>query len=173
MKQISDVPVLMITVADREADVVRGLGEGAADYIVKPFRAMELLARTRAILRRVQMWSLGGSTGRPFISQDLSVDFDSHEVHVKGELVGLTPTEYKLLCYMVNNQGQVLTHRVLLERVWGEDYGDSPGVLKVQIQHLRKKLQDDSQNPRIIITERGRGYIFRAPAQPAGATHQP
>ena len=163
IRDFSDLPVIMLTVADREADIVKGLQQGAADYIVKPFRPMELLARTRAVLRRVQMWPLG-TANRPLVSERLSVDFDSHEVRVHGTLVGLTPTEYKLLSYMVGNPGQLLTHRLLLERVWGEGYGNSPGLLKIQIQHLRKKLQDDPRSPRLILTERGRGYIFRTPA---------
>ncbi|MBI2855688.1 MAG: response regulator transcription factor, partial [Chloroflexi bacterium] len=117
---------------------------------------------TRAVLRRVQMWSLSEGR-RPFISDDLSVDFDTREITVGGESVKLTPTEYKLLSYFLKNQGRFLSHRILLEEVWGREYTESSDLLKVHIQHLRKKLKDSSQSPRMIITERGKGYKFIAP----------
>ena len=161
IRRFSDLPIIMLTVADRESDIVKGLELGAADYVLKPFKAIELLARTRAVLRRVQMWSLSEGR-RPFISKDLSLDFDTREVTVAGEPVKLTPTEYKLLTYLVRNQGQFLSHSALLGEVWGKEYTESSDLLKVHIQHLRKKLKDNSQNPRMIITERGKGYKFIA-----------
>jgi DNA-binding response OmpR family regulator len=158
-RSFSDVPIIMLTARSREVDVVRGLELGAADYLTKPFSPVELLARTRAVLRRVQVGPLG-TEARPFISKDLSVDFDTREVAVHGESVKLTPTEYKMLCYLIRNPRQVLTNQAILNEVWGEDYRDSSGLVKAHIQRLRKKLKDNLQDPKLIITERGRGYRF-------------
>ena len=162
VQDAADIPVIMVSDPGKESELVRGLEEGAADYIVKPLRPLELLARTRAVLRRAQMWPLSASGGL-YCSGKLSVNFDSREVHVNREPVSLTPTQFKLLAYMVNNPGHLLTRRTLLERVWGGEYVDFPSLLKIQIHHLRRKLQDDPQNPRIIVTQRGRGYVFQAP----------
>jgi DNA-binding response OmpR family regulator len=158
-RSFSDIPIIMVTARSREVDIVRGLELGAADYVTKPFSPVELLARTRAVLRRVQVGPLG-TQGRPFISKDLSVDFDTREVLVKGEPVKLTPTEYKMLCYLIRNPRQVLTNQAILDEVWGDDYRSSNGLVKAHIQRLRKKLKDNLQDPKLIITERGRGYRF-------------
>lgn len=158
-RSFSDVPIIMLTARSREVDVVRGLELGAADYLTKPFSPVELLARTRAVLRRVQVGPLG-TEGRPFISKDLSVDFDTRQVTVLGESVKLTPTEYKMLCYFIRNPRQVLTNQAILDEVWGDDYRDSSGLVKAHVQRLRKKLKDNLQDPKLIITERGRGYRF-------------
>jgi DNA-binding response OmpR family regulator len=158
-RSFSDIPIIIVTARSREVDIVRGLELGAADYVTKPFSPVELLARTRAVLRRVQVGPLG-TKGRSFISKDLSVDFDTREVLVKGESVKLTPTEYKMLCYLIRNPRQVLTNQAILDEVWGDDYRNSNGLVKAQIQRLRKKLKDNLQDPKLIITERGRGYRF-------------
>ncbi|MFB3097719.1 MAG: response regulator transcription factor [Dehalococcoidia bacterium] len=158
-RSFSNVPVIMVTARDREVDIVRGLELGAADYMIKPFSAVELLARIRAIMRRVQVGSLGSQT-QPFVSKELSVDFDDRQVLAQGEPVKLTPTEYKLLCYLIRNPRQVLTNDAIVEAVWGSSYRNSEGLVKAHIQRLRKKLKDSTQNPRLIITERGRGYRF-------------
>lgn len=158
-RSFCDIPIIMVTARSREVDIVRGLELGAADYVTKPFSPVELLARTRAVLRRVQVGPLG-TQGHPFIGKDLSVDFDTREVMVKGEPVKLTPTEYKMLCYLIRNPRQVLTNQAILDEVWGDEYRDSNGLVKAHIQRLRKKLKDNLQNPKLIITERGRGYRF-------------
>jgi DNA-binding response OmpR family regulator len=158
-RSFCDIPIIMVTARSREVDIVRGLELGAADYVTKPFSPVELLARTRAVLRRVQVGPLG-TQGHPFISKDLSVDFDTREVLVKGEPVKLTPTEYKMLCYLIRNPRQVLTNQAILDEVWGDEYRSSNGLVKAHIQRLRKKLKDNLQNPKLIITERGRGYRF-------------
>jgi DNA-binding response OmpR family regulator len=158
-RSFCDIPIIMVTARSREVDIVRGLELGAADYVTKPFSPVELLARTRAVLRRVQVGPLG-TQGHPFISKDLSVDFDTREVLVKGEPVKLTPTEYKMLCYLIRNPRQVLTNQAILDEVWGDEYLSSNGLVKAHIQRLRKKLKDNLQNPKLIITERGRGYRF-------------
>ena len=136
---------------------------GAADYITKPFGSMELLARIRAVLRRVQMWPLG-TEGEPFVSKHLSVDFDTHEVRVRGEPVSLTATEYKVLCYMVRNPHRLLSSQTLLKEVWGIEGEDNRDLVKVHIYHLRKKLQNSAGVPGMLVTERGRGYRFVPPA---------
>ncbi len=159
VRSFSNVPVIMVTARDREVDIVRGLELGAADYLVKPFSAVELLARIRGIMRRMQVGSLG-SQSQPYVSKELSVDFDDRQVVAHGEPVKLTPTEYKLLCYLIRNPRQVLTNNAIVEEVWGSRYRNSDGLVKAHIQRLRKKLKDSTRNPRLIITERGRGYRF-------------
>ena len=159
IRTFSEVPIIMVTARTREVDIVRGLELGAADYLTKPFSSVELLARTRAVLRRVQVGPLGAQT-HPFVSKDLSVDYDNREVLVHGEPVKLTPTEYKMLCYLVRNPRQVLTNQAILDEVWGQEYRNSNGLVKAHVQRLRKKLKDNLQDPRLIFTERGRGYRF-------------
>ena len=159
IRTFSEVPIIMVTARTREVDIVRGLELGAADYLTKPFSSVELLARTRAVLRRVQVGPLGAQS-HPFVSKDLSVDYDNREVLVHGEPVKLTPTEYKMLCYLVRNPRQVLTNQAILDEVWGQEYRNSNGLVKAHVQRLRKKLKDNLQDPRLIITERGRGYRF-------------
>ncbi len=163
IRTFSDVPIVILTAFTREVDIVRGLELGASDYISKPFSAMELLARVRAVLRRVQMWPLG-TQGTPFVSEHLSVDFDSREVRVQGEPVKLTPTEYRLLCYMIRNPHRLLTNQALLEEVWGIENGKDRDMVKVHLYHLRNKLRDNTLIPRMLLTERGRGYRFVPPA---------
>ena len=157
LRSTSDVPIIMLTARSREVDVVRGLELGAADYVTKPFSPIELLARTRAVMRRVQVGPLG-TEGRPFISKDICVDFDTREVSVQGQPAKLTPTEYKMLCYLIRNPRQVLTNQAILDVVWGDGYLCSSGLVKAHVQRLRKKLKDNLQDPKLIITERGRGY---------------
>ncbi len=159
IRTFSEVPIIMVTARTREVDIVRGLELGAADYLTKPFSSVELLARTRAVLRRVQVGPLGAQS-HPFVSKELSVDYDNREVLVHGEPVKLTPTEYKMLCYLVRNPRQVLTNQAILDEVWGQEYRNSNGLVKAHVQRLRKKLKDNLQDPRLIITERGRGYRF-------------
>ena len=157
LRSFSELPIIMVSARDRELDVIRGLESGAADYLTKPFSMVELLARTQAVMRRVQ-----AETGitQPFVSEDLSVDFDNRRVVVHGERIKLTPTEYKLLCYLVRNPRQTLTKDAISREVWGEEYQDSRGLVKAHIQRLRKKLKDDLLNPRLIVTDWGRGYRF-------------
>ncbi|MDA0733649.1 MAG: response regulator transcription factor [Chloroflexi bacterium] len=157
LRSTSDVPIIMLTARSREVDIVRGLELGAADYLTKPFSPIELLARTRAVMRRVQVGPLR-SEGKPFISKEISVDFDTREVAVQGEPTKLTPTEYKMLCYLIRNPRQVLTNQAILDEVWGDDYRCNSGLVKAHVQRLRKKLKDNLQDPKLIITERGRGY---------------
>ncbi len=161
IRRFSDVPVIMLTVKDDEMSKVMGLELGADDYITKPFSHLELLARVRAVLRRVQ--SLPLAHEEPFVCDDLRVDFVRRQVTVGGKPVLLTNTEYKLLYHLVRNAGQILPHEVLLARVWGWEYTDEIDYLKVYISRLRAKLEKDPRHPRYILTEHGVGYWFRKP----------
>ena len=162
IRRFSDVPVIMLTVRDREADIVKGLQIGADDYITKPFRAIEFVARVQSVLRRTHVVPTSGEE-KPFRCGALVVDFARREVSLDGQPVKLTPTEYQLLYQLTKNAGQVLSHMVLLGRVWGREYLDETQYLKVYVQHLRQKLRDDPTNPRYIFSERSIGYKFASP----------
>ena len=159
IRRFSDAPIVMLTVRDKEADIVKGLQMGADDYVTKPFKHIELLARVQAVLRRAQMEPVS-TVEEPFRAGKLYIDFSRREVTVEEQPVKLTPTEYQLLYHLVKNAGRVMTHRTLLGRVWGREYVDETNYLKVHIQHLRQKLGDDPSEPTLILTERGAGYKF-------------
>jgi two-component system, OmpR family, KDP operon response regulator KdpE len=159
----SDVPVIMLTARDDTIDKVRGLELGADDYVTKPFNHLELLARIKAVLRRLDM-PPPKSRAPSFKSGDMEMDFDAQEVRVNGQRVDLTPTEYKLLYHLVRNAGHTLTHGTLLAKVWGREYRDEVDYLRVYVRRLRDKLGDDPEKPRYIRTERGLGYRFLRPA---------
>lgn len=161
IRRFSDVPVIMVTVKDDELSKVKGLELGADDYITKPFSHLELLARVRAVLRRVQ--SLPLAHEEPFVCGDIRVDFVRRQATVEGKPVDLTNTEYRLLYHLVRNAGRTLSHETLLARVWGREYTDEINYLKVYISRLRSKLEEDPRNPQYILTERGVGYGFRKP----------
>lgn len=164
IREMSDAPVLMLTARGDEMSKVKGLESGADDYLVKPFSHLELFARIKAILRRAEL-PAPVSAAPSFVSGDMSVNFDSREVVLDGETIKLTPTEYKLLFQLVRNAGRVLPFDNLLSKVWGDEYRGDIDYLKTYISRLRKKLGDDSENPRYILTERSVGYRFvRLPA---------
>jgi two-component system KDP operon response regulator KdpE len=140
-------------------DKVKGLELGADDYVTKPFDHLELLARIKALLRRLDM-PAPKSRAPSFRAGELEVDFAAQEARFRGERLELTPTEYKLLYHMVRNAGRVLTHGTLLAKVWGREYLDEVDYLRVYVRRLRQKLEDDSDRPRYIRTERGLGYRF-------------
>jgi two-component system KDP operon response regulator KdpE len=159
IRQVSDVPVIMLTAKDEEIDKVKGLELGADDYITKPFGYLELFARIRAVLRRTGAVPKGESLPRLDMG-DLTIDFSAKEVYLRGKLVPLTPTEYRLLYILVRNAGHIVPAETLLTRVWGEAFRDRNDYLKVYINRLRTKLEDDPDRPRYIATERGVGYRF-------------
>ena len=163
IREFSDVPVVMLTARDDSMDIVKGLEAGADDYVTKPFNHLELMARVRAVLRRLTM-PVPTSRAPSFKWHDLEVDFARHEARLSGRRMDLTPTEYKLLYHLVRNQGHVLQHETLLAKVWGREYVDEVDYLRVYIRRLRDKLDDDPQSPRYISTERGLGYRFIGPA---------
>jgi two-component system, OmpR family, KDP operon response regulator KdpE len=161
IREFSDVPVVMLTARDDAMDKVKGLELGADDYVTKPFNHLELLARVNAVLRRLDLPSPRTRTPS-FRSGDLEVDFSAQEARLGGQPLDLTPTEYKLLYYLVRNSGRVLQHTTLLARVWGREYVDQIDYLRVYIRRLRDKLGDDPDHPRFIQTQRGTGYRFLA-----------
>jgi DNA-binding response OmpR family regulator len=163
LRFFSDVPVVMLTARDDTIDKVKGLELGADDYVTKPFNHLELLARVKAVLRRLDM-PPPKSRAPSFRSGDLEMDFDAQEVRVKGEPVRLTPTEYKLLYHLVRNAGRTLPPGTLLAKVWGREYLDEVDYLRVYVRRIRDKLGDDPEKPRYIRTERGLGYRFLRPA---------
>jgi two-component system KDP operon response regulator KdpE len=163
IRLFSDVPVIMLTAKDDVIDKVKGLELGADDYVTKPFNHLELLARVKALLRRLDM-PQPRSRAPSFQSGDLTVDFAAREVRRDGEPVALTATEYKLLYHLVRNAGHVLPHETLLAKVWGREYLDEIDYLRVYIRRLRLKLERDPEHPRHILTERGLGYRFQKEA---------
>jgi two-component system KDP operon response regulator KdpE len=167
IRQVSDVPVLMLTARDEDIDQVRGLEMGADDYIGKPFSHLALMARIKAALRRAEL-PAPVQTLPDFEAGDLAIHFINQEVTVQGKPVRLTPVEYKLLYHLVRNAGHLLPHEALLDRVWGSNYEASPEYLKVFVSRLRAKLRRPG-GPEYIETERGRGYRFVRPHEAASA----
>jgi len=160
IREWADMPIIILSVRENEKDKVRALDEGADDYVTKPFGIEELLARIRAVLRR----SAGAVPAAPvFIAGDLEVDFSRRLVKRRGQTVRLTGTEYELLAYLVSHHGKVLTHRELLRKVWGPEYGEESEYLRVFIRQLRSKIEDDPSNPKFIVTEPRIGYRFVKP----------
>ena len=153
----SDAPIIMLTVRDAERDKVAALDAGADDYVVKPFGIEEVLARIRAALRRYSP----GDALPAFESKGLTINFETREVIVRDRLVHLTPKEYEVLKHLAANQGKPLTHRRLLQAVWGPDYGDETENLRVVINQLRKKIEADPARPKYIVTEPWVGYRFQ------------
>jgi two-component system KDP operon response regulator KdpE len=159
VREISTVPVIMLTAKGEEDDRVRGLELGADDYVTKPFSPRELVSRVRAVLRRTEMPSQPVHDAIK-VDDRLTIDFDRREVWVEGELIKLRPTEYRLLYHLVQNAGWVVPHEQLLAKVWGYEYRDETHYLRLYINYLRQKLERDPSNPAYILTERGVGYRF-------------
>jgi len=159
IREVSSVPVIMLTVQNEEEDIVRGLGLGADDYVTKPFSPRELSSRIKALLRRAVMPAPMEKT-RLEIDDRLSIDFQRHEVWVEGEPIKLRPTEYRLLYHLVNNAGWVMSRETLLSKVWGPEYRDEIQYLRLYVNYLRQKIEVDPAHPNYILTERGVGYRF-------------
>jgi two-component system KDP operon response regulator KdpE len=163
IRRASDAPIIMLTVRNAERDKVAALDAGADDYVVKPFSIEELLARIRAALRRYAP----GDALPAFVSKDLNIDFEMRRVTVRDGIVHLTPKEYDVLKHLVANQGKPLTHRRLLQLVWGPDYGEETDNLRVVINQLRKKIEANPARPKYILTEPWVGYRFQPPRENA------
>jgi len=159
IREISQVPVIMLTAKSDENDKVKGLELGADDYVTKPFSPRELVSRVKAVLRRGSSFD-EDEEGVIEVDQRLKIDFDRREVWVENELVKLRPTEYRLLYHLVQNAGWVLTHDQILTKVWGYEYRDEPHYVRLYINYLRKKIEKDPSVPVYILTERGVGYRF-------------
>ena len=163
IREISDVPIIMITGKQKaEEDIVRGLDYGADEYLLKPVGNRELVARVRAVLRRADLPSSTEVKREVTYADDfLTVDIAERKVTVKGERVKLTPREFRLLALLVENAGRILTHKQILEKVWGWEYTDDLDYVRIYISHLRQKIEPDPVLPRYIITEPGVGYYFQ------------
>lgn len=159
LREISNVPVIMLTAKGEEDDRVRGLELGADDYVTKPFSPRELVSRVRAVLRRTETGS-NDSQDVIEVGEHLKIDFSRREIWLDGELVKLRPTEYRLLYHLVKNAGWVLTYDQILSRVWGYEYRDEPHYVRLYVNYLRQKIEKDPSNPIYILTERGVGYRF-------------
>jgi DNA-binding response OmpR family regulator len=159
LREVSNIPVIMLTVRADEEDKVRGLGLGADDYVTKPFGARELASRVKAVLRRTQ----GLVTPEEAVlrvDDRLSIDFNNREVIVEGQRIKLRPTEFRLLYHLIENAGWVVPHETLLAKVWGYEYREETQYLRLYVTYLRQKIEPDSSHPRYILTERGVGYRF-------------
>src|SRR3979490_3180055 len=159
IRRTSDAPIIMLTVRNAERDKVLALDAGADDYVVKPFGIEELLARIRAALRRYAP----GDALPPFVSKDLTLDFESRQFTVRGQEVHLTPKEFDVLKHLIANQGKPLSHRRILQSVWGPEYGEETENLRGVINQWRKKIETDPAHPKYIRTEPWVGYRFQPP----------
>ena len=162
IRTFSNVPVIIVSVKGEEMERVRGLELGADDYLVKPFSYMELLARVRAVLRR------GGAEDDStlpitFDHGGLMINFKTQEVRLLGQDINLTPIEYRLLCQLAVNRDKTVSQELLIEKVWGQEYLNTPSVLKVHVHRLRRKLGDNTENPQLIVTVPRRGYKLSVP----------
>ncbi len=162
IRELTDVPIILLTALGGDENTVRGLEMGADDYIVKPFSFVELSARIRAALRRYKHPYGSG----PLVQVDdrLIIDRASRQVVVDGNPIELSTTEFKVLACFLDNAGRILTHQSLLTQVWGWEYSDQTDYLKVYVHNLRKKIERDPRKPCYILTERGLGYRFQMPA---------
>lgn len=159
IREAYQVPVIMLTAKGEEDDRVYGLELGADDYVTKPFSPRELVSRVKAVLRRTES---SGIASKDLIEVDdrLKIDFGRREIWVEGNLVQLRPTEYRLLFHLVQNAGWVMTYDQLLTKVWGYEYRDEPHYVRLYVNYLRQKLEENPSEPKYILTERGVGYRF-------------
>lgn len=160
LREISQVPVIMLTAKGEEEDRIRGLELGADDYVTKPFSPRELMSRVKAVLRRTEGAAGGAQQDVIRVDDRLKIDFSKREVWVNDQIVKLRPTEYRLLYHLVQNAGWVMTYDQLLTKVWGYEYRDETHYVRLYINYLRQKLEEDPSNPKYILTERGVGYRF-------------
>ena len=169
VRELDDVPVIMLTAKSDMTCRVKGFDLGADDYVTKPFELPELLARVRAILRRSRALQPQDDTERVISHGELSVDLEAHRVTVSGRPVDLSPTEFRLLAFLIQNRGKIVSHTQILSNVWGPEYRDQIAYVKLYIRYLREKIEAEPSNPQYVITERGFGYQF---VGPAGRSHQ-
>lgn len=159
IRDMSDIPVIMVTVNDQKDYRLRGFNNGADDYITKPVDFPELVARVQAILRRSGA-SAHEDVPDTFDNGEIEVDWRSRQVWVRGKRVKLSPTEFKILACLIKNRGWIVTHEQLLEKAWGPNYIGDKSFVKLYIRYLRQKIEEDPHKPKTILTERGVGYYF-------------
>jgi DNA-binding response OmpR family regulator len=161
IRQFFDVPLLVLIEGESDIERAMVLEAGADDYITRPFSPIELVARVTALFRRTR--GLGFRHDHTFSAGELTINFSTRDVSLSGRSVRLTPREYGLLTELAQNEGRVLPHSVLLEKVWGSEYADDHAFIKKYIYRLRCKLEPDPENPRMLLSERGIGYRFVRP----------
>ena len=157
IRQVSEVPVIMLTVQAGETDRIRGLDLGADDYMAKPFSPGELVSRAQAVLRRVAAPQEGRLVR---VDDDLQIDFGAREAILHGQRVKLRPTEWRLLYHLVQNAGWLLTHDMILAKVWGPEYQGQDNYVRLYVTYLRQKIEPEPSKPKYVLTERGMGYRF-------------
>jgi two-component system, OmpR family, KDP operon response regulator KdpE len=160
LRRWTEVPIILVSAVGEEAEKIEALDAGADDYVTKPFAIGELLARLRAALRRA-----GPATEPTLRVDELEIDLEKRAVHVRGQPVHLTPHEFELLRVLAQNEGKLLTHKVILREVWGVAYQRESSYLHVFVSQLRRKLEADPARPRYILTEPGAGYRLVNPAE--------
>lgn len=160
LREFSNIPVIMLTAKGEENDKVYGLELGADDYVTKPFGPRELSSRVKAVLRRADMPSTSPDQAILKIDDRFSIDFNRREVVVNGQHLKLRPTEYRLLYHLVENAGWTVPHDQLLAKVWGYEYRDEAHYVRLYVNYLREKIEEDPSHPKYILTERGVGYRF-------------
>ena len=160
IRQTSLVPIIILTALGEESDKVRAFDMGADDYLTKPFGTGELLGRVKAVLRRAR-WSESPAINEKITHGDIIADLERHEVSVRGKILRLTPTEFNLLVYLMRHAGKVLSHRLILQNVWGPEYGEESEYLRVYMGKLRQKIEINPLKPEYLLTERGIGYFFK------------
>jgi DNA-binding response OmpR family regulator len=170
IREISNVPIIMLTCRQDEADTVHGLQLGADDYVTKPFSMDELLARIQTVLRRAGYPNTPEHIVR--VDKRLVIDRMRQQVFVEGRAIALTAIEFRLLTCFLDQPNCILPHQNLLAEIWGWEYAQETNYLKVYIHHLRSKIERDPQNPRYILTERGQGYCFQIPSSPEPVSPQ-
>jgi DNA-binding response OmpR family regulator len=164
IRDMSEVPILVLSARAQEDERVKGLKLGADDYVVKPFSLKELEARLEAVLRRTRA-TKPAKDGIIFANAELVVDSERLTVTRDGKHISLTPTELRLLLVLAENKGRALTHRQILEKIWGAEYQNDVDYVKLFVYRLRRKIETDPENPRYILSERGIGYRFVNPLQ--------
>lgn len=160
LREFSSIPVIMLTAKGEENDRVYGLELGADDYLSKPFGPRELSARIKAVLRRAESISVSPDEAILKVDSRLHVDLNTRSVLVNGEPVKLRPLEFRLLYYLIENAGWTVTYEQILANVWGYEYREESHYVRLYVNYLRQKIEEDSANPRYILTERGVGYRF-------------
>ena len=168
IRDMSDIPVMMVTVNNKKADKLRGFDLGADDYLTKPVDFRELIARVQAVLRRTGSANIENEPSN-FHNGEIEIEWRSRQVYVRGQRVKLSPTEFKILSCLIINRGWIVTHEQLLEKAWGPNYIGDKSFVKLYIRYLRQKIEENPHTPRLILTERGVGYYFAQASEEVGA----
>ncbi|MEJ2487787.1 MAG: response regulator transcription factor [Anaerolineales bacterium] len=159
VRETSRIPIIVLSALGEESDKIKALNLGADDYLTKPFGVEEVLARVRAVLRRSN-WEKPLEGEKQLEIGDVLIDFERHKVIVREELVEMTPTEFELLAFFIRNRNKLLTHEMILQNVWGSEYGQETEYLRVYVGRLRQKIEADPSQPAYLQTEHGVGYSF-------------